>query len=263
MDSLRSILVHLDGGAASARRLALAQRVAASRGAALRALCSVSPVPQALADRHRQHARRCFEHAAAAGGSQASLHWESPTDEPPAPAFIRQALHADLLVLGQHDPQDLHTSTVPRDFVAQVLLGSGTPALVQPLRGREPERLGVVLVAWRPGREAAHALAAALPLLKQAAQVHLLTWSNDDAEARQDQAAVVRHLALHGIARVEPHRGRLPGDSGIALLAMATALHADLLVMGCYGHSPLHELVLGGATRTVLRDAQLPVLMAS
>jgi nucleotide-binding universal stress UspA family protein len=262
MDSLRSILVHLDGGAASAHRLALAQRVAASHGAALRALCSVSPVPQDLADLHRKHARRGFEHAAASG-SQASLHWEPPTDEPPAPAFIRQALHADLLVLGQHDPKDPHTSTVPRDFVPQVLLGSGTPALVQPLRGREPERLGVVLVAWRPGREAAHALAAALPLLKQAAQVHLLTWSNDDAEARHDQAAVVRHLALHGIERVEPHRGRLPGDSGIALLAVATALHADLLVMGCYGHSPLHELVLGGATRTVLRDAQLPVLMAS
>jgi nucleotide-binding universal stress UspA family protein len=261
MDSLRSILVHLDGGTPCARRLALAQHVAASQGATLRALCSVSPVPQELADLHRQHARRCFERTAA--GSQAPMHWEPPTDEPPAPAFVRQALHADLLVLGQHDPQDPHTSTVPRDFVAQVLLGSGTPALVQPLRGREPERLDVVLVAWRPGRESAHALAAALPLLKQAGQVHLLTWSDDDAEARDEQAAVLRHLALHGIERVELHGGRIPSDSGNALLAAATGLHADLLVMGCYGHSPLHELVLGGATRTVLRDARLPVLMAS
>lgn len=260
MDSLRSILVHLDGGARCAHRLALAQRLAAAHGAALRALCSVSPVPQELAALHRQHARRCFEHAAAAGGP--GLQWEPPTDEPPVPAFVRQALHADLLVLGQHDPQDPHTSTVPRDFVERVMLGSGTPSLVLPWRGRGVEHMASVLVAWRPGRESARSLAAALPLLKQATQIHLLTWSDDDAAAHEDQQAVVRHLSQHGIDSVEAHRGPLPADSGIALLSAAASLHVDLVVMGCYGHSPLHELVLGGATRTVLRDSRLPVLMA-
>ena len=37
---------------------------------------------------------------------------------------------------------------------------------------------------------------------------------------------------------------------------------ADLLVMGAYAHSRMRELVLGGATRTILESMTLPVLMA-
>jgi nucleotide-binding universal stress UspA family protein len=120
-----------------------------------------------------------------------------------------------------------------------------------------------VLVAWRPGRESARALRAALPLLQQASQVHLVTWMDDLDAAGASQQAVTEHLRLHGIDAVQSQCGAQPHDAGAALLAQAASVGADLLVMGCYGHTPSQEMVLGGATRTVLHDADLPVLMAS
>jgi nucleotide-binding universal stress UspA family protein len=189
------------------------------------------------------------------------MRWEPPTDEQAIPAFTQQAFHADLLVLGQRDPADDDASTVPRDFVEAVIVGSGTPALVVPFGGRSPERLGTVLVAWQPSRESARALSAALPLLQQAEEVHLVTWMDDADAARECQQAVVDHLRLHGIDDVDRHRSRVPDDVGGTLLAAAAGVGADLLVMGCYGRSPARELMLGGATRTVLQQMHLPVLM--
>jgi nucleotide-binding universal stress UspA family protein len=52
-----------------------------------------------------------------------------------------------------------------------------------------------------------------------------------------------------------------PDDVGDALLGLSRALGADLLVMGCYGHSRAREWVLGGATRSVLGSMHLPVLL--
>jgi nucleotide-binding universal stress UspA family protein len=57
--------------------------------------------------------------------------------------------------------------------------------------------------------------------------------------------------------QIEPGRGH-----GATLLDAAGAENADLLVMGAYGHSRLREIVLGGATRDVLRHARLPVLLS-
>lgn len=70
-------------------------------------------------------------------------------------------------------------------------------------------------------------------------------------------------LQRHGVT-IEPERiERSDGDAGEVMLAQAAAHGADLLVMGAYGHSRLRELVFGGATRHVLREATLPVLFGS
>jgi nucleotide-binding universal stress UspA family protein len=49
---------------------------------------------------------------------------------------------------------------------------------------------------------------------------------------------------------------------GEMLLTCANEMEADLLVMGCYGHTRLRELVFGGASRHVLAHMSLPVLMS-
>jgi nucleotide-binding universal stress UspA family protein len=49
---------------------------------------------------------------------------------------------------------------------------------------------------------------------------------------------------------------------GNEILSRAFDLGADLIVMGAYGHSRMRELVLGGATRTVLESMTVPVLMS-
>ena len=73
---------------------------------------------------------------------------------------------------------------------------------------------------------------------------------------------IVQYLHLHGIvSTLHPDHASLT-DAGEVLLSFASAVGANRLVMGCYGHHRARELVLGGASRTVLRAMTLPVLMA-
>jgi nucleotide-binding universal stress UspA family protein len=75
-------------------------------------------------------------------------------------------------------------------------------------------------------------------------------------------AAIARHLARHGLdVEAQPVETDAM-EVGEALLAFAAERACDLLVMGAYAHSRMRELVLGGATRTVLKKMTLPVLMA-
>ncbi len=261
MAPIRSLLVHADGTRHIEARLRLARLIAAQHEAEVRVQFSVLPVPAELAHQHLQRAKSHVDHLGAEPGPP--LHWCTPTDEPPTPAFTRLALHADLLVLGQRELNDVEQSNVPSDFVESVVLASGTPALVVPHHDKPAfEALDVALLAWQPSREAARALAAALPLLQRARDVHVATWMPDPQEAAREAEAVHRHLRLHGIEPACCHVGEVPPDAGHALLALAGQLEADFLVMGCYGHSRARELVLGGATRRVLKDMHLPVLLA-
>jgi nucleotide-binding universal stress UspA family protein len=279
MDTIRSILVHLDAGQASAQRLALARTLAARHEARLRALFAVAPrflpvplpldgggMPAApLLDEidtgHRRHARAQFDHQARGPGWP--MQWCELAGEPLIPGVARQALLADLLVLGQHDAGDAETFDVPGDFAESVILAGGRPAIVVPHGDRASfSGFDSVLVAWQPTREAAQALAGALPLLRQAGEVHLATWGDDAAAVAAQQQGVLDYLQLHGVHGVQLHHGTAPADAGAAMLSLAQGVGADLLVMGCYGHSRARELVLGGASRTVLRHMHLPVLMA-
>jgi len=279
MNHIRSILVHLDAGSHSTERLALARTLAAQHEARLRALSALQPrfVPLPLPieagglpatlfvdeidTRQRTLAKTRFDRAVSGAGWP--VQWNELGDEPPVPGFVRHALHADLLVLGQHDRDDVDAFDVPSDFVESVLMASGRPALVVPRNGPGRfEGFGVVLVAWQAQRQAARALDAALPLLLRAREVHLVTWSDDDTALPPQQQEVADYLALHGVHGVRGHQGQVPPDTGAALLSLSEGVGADLLVMGCYGHSRARELMLGGTSRTVLRDARLPVLMA-
>jgi nucleotide-binding universal stress UspA family protein len=132
--------------------------------------------------------------------------------------------------------------------------------LVVPFAGELAASPDTMLVAWKPTRECARALAAAIPFLQSARQVHLV-----EAQADESQATSMRvrdYLYLHGIPRVHEHARLSQDRAGEALLSLAADCDADLLVMGCYGHSRARELLLGGATRTVLDSMTLPVLMA-
>lgn len=275
MTALKSILVHVDASEQSAMRLKVAARLAERHSARATALFAVMPSllmypftiaysPEAVPamrdldiDRH-DRARQRFDQAGV--GAAAPIAWSETTEEP-VRAFTRRAYCADLLVLGQHDPASGSGADVPADFVESVLIGSGRPALVLPYVGC-PEALGnVALVAWKACRESARALSAALPLLKRAEQVHVAMWDEDSfsAESGPDLQA---YLLSHGVSATVHRQGKATADVGQHLLSMASDLSADLLVMGCYGHTRSREWVLGGATRSVLGSMTLPVLMA-
>ena len=277
MRTLPSILVHLDGTVRAETRLRFAHQLAQAHGSALTGFFAVAPpVLPALAlpgglpampmrgpvdPDHRARALATFERALQ--DSTVRSDWQELRGEPVVEAFVRRALTADLMVLGQRDPFDATGFDVPGDFVEAALLGSGKPALIVPFAGEPPARLRTVLVAWRSTREAASALATATPVLCGATQLHLVCAAEDGpGDPLSGMAAVRDCLRMRGIERVHEHGLVEARNPGKALLSLAAEVGADLIVMGCYGHSRARELVLGGVTRTVLESATLPVWMA-
>jgi nucleotide-binding universal stress UspA family protein len=275
MNTLRSILVHLDGTDRAEVRLRLAHRLAALHGSAVTALFAVSPrvlavlppmgglppVPMAgeIDPDHRAHAAAMFERLLQDHADRCD--WQELRGEPVVRSFVRHALACDLMVLGQRDPRDATGFDVPGDFVEAALLGSGKPALIVPFAGRVSPNPEKVLLAWRPTRESAHALTTALPLLRTAKEVHLLA-STDSEDPVAPTSRLRDYLRLHGVGQLREHEPLQDRHAGDALLSLAGQVGAGLIVMGAYGHSRTRELVLGGATRTVLESATVPVWMA-
>lgn len=274
-NALRSILVHIDATPRCQARLALARHLAQRHGATLTALYAVTPafmeVPvdfagggeaavilKGLDDERRTAALAMVTREQALPG--APITWADTGDTPMLPELVRHALYADLVVAGQPDPSQRYTG-VPADLIPTLALSCGRPVLAVPYVGAEPALPGTVLVAWKETPQAARSISAALPLLKDARRVHVASWE-DDVNPRTGAAAVADYLQRHGID-AEPHAlGRPPHEIGEAILSMAADLSADLLVMGCYGHTRAREFVLGGASRTILQSMTLPVLLS-
>jgi len=181
-----------------------------------------------------------------------------------ARSLIRHAHCNDLTLLTQADP-DAPRYRAASELVETVVLHNARPTLILPHSGRF-EQLGTrALVAWDDSREAARAVADALPLLRAATDVRLATWPEaDNGERHSLQSrldAAHGWLARHGIdaqAQIEPASSSIAS----ALLARATEWRSDLIVMGAYGHARWAERLLGGATRGLLRSMTVPVLMS-
>ena len=125
-----------------------------------------------------------------------------------------------------------------------------------------------VLLAWNASRESARALRAALPLLKTAETVVVLS---SESEPDDDDASVARghphadelarFLDAHGIETLSSGFGD-DSNPAQAILGQAADMNADLVVMGGYGHARLREIILGGVTRELLRQAPAALLLA-
>ena len=276
--SLAQLLVHMDALPNAQQRLEAARRLGQAQGAAVMALYAVMPrfvqLPfapeigpgiaaslQDIDDQQRRLARSAFDQALATPGT--AVEWAEIRDDPMMAAFAQQAFYADLMVLGQHDPSTDPSFGVPSDFAENVMLMSGKPALILPYAGLPPAVIGeTVVIAWKPVREAARAVGAAMPLLKRARRVVILSWSGDDEKVVGKRLDLRGYLRLNGVEASWQEQGNETSGLGELLLSRSFDLGADLLVMGCYGHSRAREWVLGGTSRTVLESMTLPVLMS-
>src|SRR5215469_11144245 len=212
---------------------------------------------QAICDKERE----AFEQAASRRGL--SAEWRvADIGAESDPAL--HARYADLTILGQLDP-DSGDSELVRPRPEHVTLASGRPILVVPYAGRYETVGRRVLIGWSATREAARAVNDAMPLLADAEIVTVLTIdarAGTDAHGELPGADISLHLARHGV-KAEIERTVSAGiPAGDVLLSRAADLGADLLVIGAYGHSRVRELLLGGATRSILRSMTLPVLMS-
>lgn len=272
MSTLKSILVHVDASPQAAARLQLAEQLALAHGAQATAVYAVVSAllryPMAMAagadmapmlaeaDEQRVEAARKLY---AATVKPAHVGWLECSGQPIAEVAER-ALYADLLVLGQRSADANRDIDVPSDFVSSVLIASGRPALVLPHIVTAPSRLGRVLIAWKPTREAARAVTSALPILQQAQRVTVAGF--DEGEEAAAEAGILGYLRAHGVQAAFKREVAAGGGVGDQLLSLAADEQSDLLVMGCYGHGRAREWVLGGASRTVIESMTIPVLMS-
>ncbi|MYN18410.1 universal stress protein [Rugamonas sp. FT107W] len=278
--SYKTIVVHCDQSQHAAARYALAARIALAANAHLTgvALTGISryaewndslgawPLPPHVLDHLRHQAGAAlatFERDVTAAGVNA---WSSSLYEDDAESgLLQHARYADLLVLSQTDPDEVQFG-VSRPLPPELLLQGGRPLLLVP-NTSSPTASGAFrhpLLAWDGSTQAARAFTDALPLLSLAERVTLLVLNADRDPARHGSepgADMALFLARHGV-RVDVMREFSTLETGAALLGAAAERGCDLLVMGGYGHRRVHETLLGGATRSVLRGMTLPVLIS-
>lgn len=145
-----------------------------------------------------------------------------------------------------------------------VIFKSGRPALVIP-EGRvsKTAALNTVGVAWDYSRAAARAIADALPILQRAKAVHVITVHHEKSfDIIRKTHDIGAYLARHQITALTHEVDAAGRPIGDILDQFIDQHHIDLLVMGAYGHSRWREFVLGGATRSMLANPPIPLLLS-
>lgn len=185
--------------------------------------------------------------------------WDwSNYDDGVAASIVSRSRLTDLVVLSLPD-HSRGKSGHPLSLVADVSIHSRTPVLAMPIAGAAFDPVGTAMIAWNGSPEAAHAIRAALPLLKAASAVQVVSFDEDQNFPMAD---VERYLTAHGVAtRCNEHK--LNGHTaGEALCHISAAHSAAYIVMGAYGHTRFREAVLGGVSSHMLMHSPVPLLLA-
>ena len=278
---LKDLMVIISNNDTSDKRLDVAIALAEKLEAHLSALLLVPepfnptvagvPLPVQLIEQQRQQieaeAKATIEHVTQKGNNSninLEIRQETGYYEQWPSLLARQARHADLCIIGQANSND--DSDYEADMLIEAaFMQTGRPSLIIPYIGARqlpPER---VIVCWDGSREASRALHDSLPLIEGAKETTLLIVDPESLSTSVGAlpgADIGAHLARHGI-NVDIKTivsGRL--SVGETILSEITNEGADLVVMGGYGHSRLREMVLGGATRELLKSMTVPVLMS-
>lgn len=163
---------------------------------------------------------------------------------------------SDLVVFGALQEGDRPGLT---EAFEATLLETGRPVLLSP-QAAPVTFCKKIALAWNESVASAHAVTAALPFLKCADGVEILSITRHKDETI-DSTELKSYLKLHGIAageRVIDAGSRVVGD---VLLEEAVKGGAGMLVAGGYGHSRLREMFFSGVTRHVVSHAALPLLL--
>lgn len=177
-----------------------------------------------------------------------------------AQAIASYAALSDLVVSGR-SPRG-SGAELGEGTLSDIVQYSRTPLLV-PADGAVIDPAGTALVAWDRSFEAAAAIKGALPLLRMAAAVHVVTIDDQpQEEGRFPATAVLEYLSRHDVhAELHEVRGSR-SEAATLLVGTAQEVGATLLVAGAYHHSRIGEYWLGGVTRTLLASCPLSLVMA-
>ena len=172
--------------------------------------------------------------------------------------FTAQAHVHDLTVL---DAEPIALD-VDRGLIEAVLFESGRPVVVVPA-GCNVFAARRVIVAWDGSGRAARALHDAMPLLRAAEAVEVVSVVGEkDLSTAVPGAEVAPHLARHGVNATVKDLVAKQGDVAETLRSQAGLFRADLIVMGAFAHSWIREMVLGGVTQSLLKESPVPLFMS-
>ncbi|MBJ6127468.1 universal stress protein [Microvirga splendida] len=198
------------------------------------------------------------QRAAAASGVACTTQAAQLTYPALVKSFTSLARTHDLTVLDS-EPISL---AVDRGLIEAVLTDSGRPLLTVP-RGREAFAGDRIIVAWDGSAKAARALNDALPFLRAASQVELVSVTGEkDLAHTLPGAEVAPHLTRHGVQVNVLSLPAQDGDVAETLRNHARLTRADMVVMGAYVHSRLRQMMLGGTTQSLLRNCPVPLFLS-
>jgi nucleotide-binding universal stress UspA family protein len=277
--SYKTILVHVDESSHAGERIKIAAAIAMTQNAhligtamtgasryLLQTRMSGEPDPNLKThlDFLRERALRGLEDFEEAVRKLGLPSFEKRlVDDEAGGGICMQALCADLVVIGQNDPEESSPVVMP-DFAQFVVINSSRPVLLVPHAGCFDNIGKRVLLAWDAGMEAARAITSAIPLLRCANTVDIVVFNarnRRQTDVVPPGADIARYLARHNI-KTEVLQKATDLDIGDALMLLAADTGSDLIIMGGYGHVRFREIVLGNVTRTVLDTMTVPVLIA-
>ena len=150
-----------------------------------------------------------------------------------------------------------------RSVIEGLVFDTGRPVLALPPASGPDHAFRRIIIGWDNSRAAARALADSLPFCAQAETVVIAQVTGDkELSEAASPANVVRHLAAHGVSAVTQDVPAGDLDAGQALIDHCRETAGDLLVLGAYGHTRAREFILGGATRSILAEFDMPVLLS-
>jgi nucleotide-binding universal stress UspA family protein len=276
----KNVLIHIDRGPRSGERLDLGLGIAQAFGAhcvgmfALSAMripsyarAEASAIIAEAEAKFRAEAEQAGEavfRGAVSRSGYTLAEWRASKRDALGAALL-SARYSDLVVVGQREEGAEEMTGIAPEFVDELVLAAGRPVLVIPYAGRFPSVGKNVLVAWNASREAGRAVTDAIPLLQRADSVQVVAFDPGKGGADHGDvpgADIGLFLARHGVKVQVAQQNGAGLDIGAQILSRAADVGADLIVMGAYGHSRIRELVLGGATRTLLESMTVPVLLS-
>lgn len=267
--NLKDILVHIDQRPTCASRLDVALRLAQQQQSLLTGIY-VIPHPHFVAHMpDLQHqAREAEAHfLKAAAAAQVEANWitvdskESGLDVPNA--LNLYAHYRDLLIISQTDEQ-APDSAIPDFLPEKAVLGSGRPVLIVPYAGQFERPFERILLAWRGGPESSRALHDAMPILRKAQQIRVITVQGREGDEtyQSHKADICPHMARYQLP-LDCEKRVMGGLSvGDMLLNRCADLGSDLLVMGATSQSRRGYQTLGETGRHLLQHMTVPVLMS-
>lgn len=276
---IKNILLHLDHSAGCINRLDTAFAMARDNDAAISGLFVVPDyvVPsyveaQISVDLITDVTEKAIARAEVTLGEYrqradaAGVKFEAQVVEGQVIPILREhSKYTDLLMLGQDNPEDPDNASYG---LADALLFEGASAcMMVPHSGKLAPPGQRVLLTWNASRESARALREALPILKRAETIVVLSSEPDEggsdiARGHPHAAELARFLESHGIETVSSGISDVDMSASDAILGQAADMNADLIVMGAYGHARLREIILGGVTRDLLKQSPVPLFLA-